>query len=129
MLMPKISQRVDPALRAHLWLIAGLAAATLVLLFRPDWIVDAGYRCQMQMLFGLRCPFCGMTRDFVAILHGARPALNPSSWLAAAVVYGVYPITVAMAWRAGRLDIFRSAGLKSAVVAALVVMTVLNNLR
>ncbi len=73
MLMPKSTQVMEPALGTHLWLICGLAAATLLLAFRPGWIVDAGYHCQMQALLGLRCPFCGMTRDFAAMLHGAKP--------------------------------------------------------
>jgi hypothetical protein len=127
--MPKNIQRFDPALGTHLWLIVGLVAATLVLAFRPGWIVDAGYRCQLQVLFGLRCPFCGMTRDFAAILHGARPALNPCSWFAAAVVYVMYPAGLAVAWRRGRLDAFRSMALRNAMAVVLMVMLVLNNLR
>ncbi len=129
MLKPKTTQRLDAALGIHLWLIGGLAAATLILAMRPGWIVDAGYRCQMQVLFGLRCPFCGMTRDFAAILHGARPALNPCSWFAAAVVYVLYPAGLAVAWRRGRLDVFQSMALRSATAVVLVVMLVLNNLR
>lgn len=127
--MPKTTQRLDPALGIHLWLIAGLAAATLVLAFRPGWLVDAGYRCQMQVLFGLRCPFCGMTRDFAAMLHGAKPVLNPGSWFAAVAVYVIYPVGLAVAWRRGRLDAFQSTALRSASAVVLVVMLVLNNLR
>ena len=129
MLMPKTTQRLDGALGMHLWLIAGLAAVTLVLEFRPGWIVDAGYRCQMQVLLGLRCPFCGMTRDFAAILHGARPVLNPCSWFAALMVYVAYPAGLVVAWRRGRLDVFHSSALKGGMVAALAVMLVFNNLR
>lgn len=120
---------MDGTVGVHLWLLAGLAAATLILALRPEWIVGAGYRCQLQILFGLRCPFCGMTRDFAAILHGAGPVLNPCSWFAAAVVYVVYPVSLAFAWRAKRLDLFHASALKSATVAALAVMLVLNNLR
>lgn len=119
----------DLTLRTHLWVIAGVATATLVLALRPGWILDAGYSCQLQILFGLRCPFCGMTRDFATMLHGARPVLNPSSWFAAGVVYVIYPAGLIVAWRRGRLDAFRSTALRSAMVAALVVMLVLNNLR
>jgi hypothetical protein len=131
MLMPPMAKtraRLDGALGTHLLLIAGLAVATLVLALRPGWIVDAGYRCQMQILLGLRCPFCGMTRDFAAILHGGKAGLNPCSWLAAVVVYVVYPASVAFAWWAGRLDVFSSKAMKSGVVLGLAVMLVLNNL-
>lgn len=129
MLKPKTTQRLDAALGIHLWLIGGLAAATLVVALRPGWILDAGYRCQMQVLFGLRCPFCGMTRDFAAMLHGAKPVLNPGSWFAALVVYVLYPVGLVIAWRRGRLDVFHSSALRGGMVAALTVMLVLNNLR
>ena len=113
----------------HLWIVAGLAAGTLLLAFRPEWVLHAGYRCGMQLLFGLRCPFCGMTRDFAAILHGHRPAENPCSWFALLVVYVVYPVALAAAWRTGRLDVLRSRAVHGGVAVALAVMLVLNNLR
>jgi hypothetical protein len=129
MLMAKTMPQPDRALRVHLGLIAGLAAATLVLGFRPAWILDAGYRCQMQLLFGLRCPFCGVTRDLAAILRGMPPSFNPCSWLVLVVVYLAYPVTFFVAWRKGRLDVFHSPALRGGVAAALAVMMVLNNLR
>jgi hypothetical protein len=129
MLMPKTALRVDRELVPHLWMLAAMAVATTVLAVRPDWVVHAGYRCELQMLVGLRCPFCGMTRDFAAMLHGDRPALNPCSWVAALVVYGVYPVAALVAWRAGRLDVFHSEAVRRAAMAALAAMLVLNNLR
>ena len=35
--------------------------------------------CLLNVLTGIRCPFCGMTRDFVAIAHWASPSQNPFS--------------------------------------------------
>ncbi len=104
-------------------------ACTVVLAFWPQDVTGVGYRCVIDSLFGIRCPFCGMTRDFAAILHGTRPALNPCSWLAAIVVYVVYPAAVLVAWRTRRLDWFYGRALGYGVVVALAVMTVLNNLR
>lgn len=110
-------------------MLASIAAATAVLLLWPHAVLGAGYECVLHALFGIRCPFCGMTRDFWAMLHGQRPAENPCSAVAAAVVYGVYPAAVAWAaWR-GRLDVFHSRRVRYGVVAALGVMLVVNNLR
>jgi hypothetical protein len=129
MLMPKTALRVNRELVPHLWMLAAMALATMVLVVWPQWLVHSGYRCELQVLTGLRCPFCGMTRDFAAMLHGGRATLNPCSWLAALVVYGVYPVALVVAWRAGRLDVFHSEAVRRAVVVALAAMLVVNNLR
>jgi Protein of unknown function (DUF2752) len=129
MLMPRTALRVDRELISHLWVLGGMAVFTAVLAVWPGWVVHAGYRCQLQMLVGLRCPFCGMTRDFAAMLHGERPALNPCSWAAAVAVYGVYPAAVLVGWRRQRLHFFHGATVKYGVMAALAAMLVLNNLR
>jgi Protein of unknown function (DUF2752) len=129
MLMPRTGLRVDRELKPHLWMLAAIAAGTALLAAWPQWVIHAGYRCELQMLMGLRCPFCGMTRDFAAMLHGRRPALNPCSWVAAAAVYGVYPAAVLVGWQRKRLDVFYSRAVRSGVVVALAVMLVLNNVR
>jgi hypothetical protein len=58
---------------------AGLAAAQLA---AAAWLVPVGDRvvtpggnelgvaCPSHALFGVDCPFCGMTRSFVALAHG-----------------------------------------------------------
>ncbi len=128
MLMPRTALRVDRELIPHLWMMGVIVACTAMLALGPQWIVHAGYRCELQALTGLRCPFCGMTRDFAAMLHGERPALNPCSWIAAVVVYGVYPAAVLVGWRRRRLNFFQGAAVKYGVMAALAAMLVLNNL-
>jgi hypothetical protein len=85
---------LDPGLAPHLLVLALIAAGTLLLACWPQAILHAGYRCGFQMLLGIRCPFCGMTRDFAAILHGGRPAQNPFSWPAVCAVYLLYPVAV-----------------------------------
>ena len=126
--MPKTMRRIDGELAPHLWVMSAMLVGTLVLALWPRYVLDAGYQCGMQILLGLRCPFCGMTRDFAAMLHGDRPTENPCSWIAALVVYVVYPITVLVAWRNQRLDWFHSRILGCSVAVALVLMAMLNNL-
>jgi hypothetical protein len=121
--------RLDGQLNPHLWMFAAIAACTAMLAAGPQWILQAGYRCELQTLAGLRCPFCGMTRDFAAMLHGARPEQNPCSWLAAVVVYFVYPAAVLVGWRRRRLQFFHGAAVKFGVMTVLAAILVLNNLR
>jgi hypothetical protein len=109
-------------------MLALLAAATLVLRVRPEWVLGLGLHCGLETLFGLKCPFCGMTRDFAAMLHGHRPALNPASAFMACVVYGVYPVAVAAAWRRRRFDWFSKPWVYRVLAVCLVTMFLLNNL-
>src|SRR6185503_6456500 len=51
--------------------------------------------CVLYASTGIRCPFCGMTRDFLTILHGSWPHQNVFSVPAAFVIWFVYP---AWAW-------------------------------
>jgi hypothetical protein len=120
---------VDPQLASHLLVLAGLAVGTLLLACCPQAILHAGYRCGLQMLVGIRCPFCGMTRDFAAILHGGRPTQNPCSWFAACAVYLLYPSAVIAAWESRRLDLFYSRSTTAAVAVVLALMLVANNWR
>jgi hypothetical protein len=129
MLMPQTRPHLDRKLTPHLWIMGVVLLSTLVLTLRPQTITGAGYQCVLHAVFGVRCPFCGMTRDFAAMLHGHHPALNPCSWPAALVVYVVYPAAVLFAWRRNRLDWFHGRASQYSVLAALILMTVLNNLR
>jgi hypothetical protein len=119
----------DPRLATHLFVLAGLAVGTLLLVCWPQAILHAGYRCELQSLLGIRCPFCGMTRDFAAILHRGRPTLNPCSWFAACAAYLLYPAAVIAAWKSNRLDVFYSRSARAAIALTLAVMLVANNWR
>jgi hypothetical protein len=120
---------MDPALVPHLLILCAIAAGTLVLLFAPQSVLQAGYRCELQTLVGLRCPFCGMTRDFAAILHGSRPTQNPGSWFAACIVWLIYPAAVLAGWYKGCLSWFYSRAAHYAVAVTLGIMLVANNWR
>lgn len=89
--------------RQH-WLLLGfLVLAAILLACPPQTVLDLHYQCVLHSLTGLRCPFCGMTRDFALMLHGQRPQNNPGSPLLAFVLYVVYPawlLTAALRRRA-----------------------------
>jgi hypothetical protein len=114
---------------AHFAILIGIAVCTLVLGFFPNFVAAHGPSCVFQSLFHLNCPFCGMTRDFVAILHGQQPSLNRFSWIAVFVVYLGYPALFLWALRQGKLSLFHQPRVHKAIAAMLAVMLVINNLR
>jgi len=85
-------------------------------------------QCVVRSVFHLKCPFCGMTRDFVAILHGQHPEQNPFSWLAVVVIYFAYPAVFVWAWLNRKLDVFYQPAVYRLLIAGLVLMFVVNNL-
>ena len=115
------------AVRTHVGVLVCMAALTIVLYCWPEWVLRLPLECVMRSWLGLRCPFCGMTRDFVAILHGRPPSLNVFSWPAAVMMYGIYPPLVLWLWLRGRLDWFYRPFVRRTVVLALVVMFAVNN--
>jgi hypothetical protein len=114
--------------RLHLAMLATIVLVTLIAALRPEWLLQLPIRSQMLSLFGLRCPFCGMTRDFVSIWHRQIPRLNPGSWAVAAFVYGFYPLLLGWAWIAHRPDPFQHPMLRRAIFFALALLWVANNL-
>jgi hypothetical protein len=95
-------------------LFAGLAAAQLgaagllapagerVLL--PDGSPLAGL-CLARALFGVPCPFCGMTRSFVALAHGdvgAARRFHPAGPILFAAMAALVAATAAVALRRGQ---------------------------
>jgi Protein of unknown function (DUF2752) len=111
----------------HVGIIAAFYAGALVLALRPQWVAGFSPQCAMLAIFHIKCPFCGMTRDFVAILHGKQPTLNPFTWAAVAALYIGYPGTFFVAWRKRRLDIFYSPVVYKIGLACLVFMCFVNN--
>jgi hypothetical protein len=112
----------------HVGVLTCMAASTAVLYWRPEWVLRLPLACVMRSWLGVRCPFCGMTRDFVDILHGRSPTLNVFSWPVAVVVYVVYPLMVLWLWRRRRLDWFFRPVVRRAVAVGLVLMFAVNNL-
>jgi len=115
--------------RTHLCVLAAMIVCTAILRFWPDWVMGLSLQCVLRSVFHLKCPFCGMTRDFVAILHGQHPELNPFSWLAAIGMYFVYPVVFVWAWLNRKLDVFYRPVVYRLFAVGLILMFVANNLR
>jgi Protein of unknown function (DUF2752) len=113
----------------HAGVIALLFVAAAILATRPQWITGLALPCVTWSIFHFKCPFCGMTRDFVAILHGQPPTLNPFSWAALVTLYLGYPCIFLLAWKKRRLDVFYQPVVYKIGLAGLVVMCVVNNLQ
>lgn len=124
-----LSPLPDERIHQHAAVFAIIVSSTLILASRPGWILGWNLHCGVQALFGLKCPFCGMTRDFAAILHGRHPALNPCSWVAAATVYVLYPATFLWCGITRRLHLFHQPLAHRCMAIALLSMFVLNNVR
>ena len=84
-------------------------------------------RCVLRTLAGVNCPFCGMTRDFVAILTGRAPAINPFSGLTAALLFLLYPCTVLVCLVRSRPFPVSPDRLSWVVPPAMAIMLLLNN--
>ena len=54
-------------------LILGAGSVTLGVAYVPGvstWLLSHGSTCPLQRAVGWQCPFCGMTRGTIALLHG-----------------------------------------------------------
>jgi hypothetical protein len=115
--------------KQHLLTISGLVLGGLVLACMPNAVLGLRYQCMLHAMTGLRCPFCGMTRDFILMAHGLLPRNNPGSLVVALALYGAYPIWLGIAARGGRSRLLvRRDGVVCGLVVAMVLLFVGNNL-
>jgi hypothetical protein len=114
--------------RTHYFILGAIVLLTALLRFCPDWVLLHSPGCVMKTYLHLSCPFCGMTRDFVAILHGNKPEFNRFSWMAIVVVYLVYPSLFFWARGTRRLSVFHQPATYRLVGAVLLLMFAVNNL-
>jgi hypothetical protein len=124
----KLSQRDRGHLATHLSILGCIVVLSALLRVFPAAALAYGPSCVFHTIFHLNCPFCGMTRDFVDILHAQKPHLNPFSGVAAVVIYLVYPSVFLWAWSQQRLALFYQPAMHRLVATVLLVMFVVNNL-
>ena len=65
--------------KQHALAIGGLVLCGMVAACVPNAVLVVQYQCMLHWMTGVRCPFCGMTRDFILMAHGSLPRNNPGS--------------------------------------------------
>jgi hypothetical protein len=126
--MPDSSARVyRPEVRTHVAVCVLIVVGTVVAALRPTWLAAAPLGCVLRRFTGIRCPFCGMTTDFVAMWHGHMPRENPFSLLAAVAIYLLYPAFLLYTFRTGQLSLFSSRKMHVAILGIVCVMWAANN--
>jgi hypothetical protein len=115
--------------KQHLLILGSLLLGELVLACAPNAVLRLQYQCMLQRLTGLRCPFCGMTRDFILMFHGFAPRNNPGSFIVAIVLYIAYPwwILAAMVGKDTWLYLERDKVLNALAIVGAILM-ICNNL-
>jgi hypothetical protein len=87
--------------------VAAVLGASLVLRSAGDQVVwpgggALGIVCPFRRLFDLDCPFCGLTRSFVALAHGEVAAALRCHPAGPALFVALAVALVALAWVALR---------------------------
>lgn len=113
----------------HLLLLGCIAVAGVILVCAPRAILGLHYECLLSRITGVRCPFCGMTRDFILMLQGSLPRNNPGSLFVAVAGFVVYPawFMVATLCRPSSVVISRRIA-RELLITGMVVLFVCNNL-
>ena len=119
--IPDLSERI-----VGLVLLALLGAAVLIAAFAPTWMLGMVPGCWFHLITGWNCPFCGMTRDFVAVLHGRWNLQNPCSVPFFVLLFVVYPVAGVLSLL-GRIGPVRVPLSEKTVLLLLAGMFVLNN--
>ena len=83
--------------KQHALIMGCLLLAAIALACAPHALLGVHYECVLHRLTGIRCPFCGMTRDFILMTHGSLPQNNPGSLFLALALYIVYPVWILVA--------------------------------
>ncbi len=118
----------DSEARGHFAVLALVVLATVVAAVHPALITGLSLTCTLRRFTGIRCPFCGMTTDFISMAHGHWPHENPFSIPFAILIYLVYPTFLFYTIRTGQLFLFSGRRLQIAAMSIGCVMWAANNL-
>ena len=114
--------------KQHLLLLGCLSLAGVILACAPRAILGLHYQCLLSSVTGIRCPFCGMTRDFILMAHGFLPRNNPGSLFVAVTAYAAYPLWfVGSALRRPPSLLLRRSNVRRVLVATMTALFVCNN--
>jgi hypothetical protein len=115
--------------RQHLLLLGGILLTGIILACAPNAILGLHYQCLLTRATGIRCPFCGMTRDFILMSKGSLPRYNPGSLFVAVAGYVGYPAWFgAAALRKPSWLLVSRKRVVQVLTAAIMVLFVCNNL-
>lgn len=115
--------------KQHALAIGGLVLCGLVAAFVPNAVLGLQYQCMLHWMTGLRCPFCGMTRDLILMAHGSLPQNNPGSLLIVLALYVAYPMWLIVAALGGRSRLLvRRDGVIRGLAVTMAVLFICNNL-
>jgi hypothetical protein len=114
----------------HLLVLVMIFCSGLLLALRPDFFLSLKFPCVLKQIFGIKCPFCGMTKDFFLMSRGAMPIYNPFSLAAAVMIFLVYPLAFLFAFllKKERLKL-EYAATRNIFFIVMISMFIINNLK
>jgi Protein of unknown function (DUF2752) len=114
--------------KQHLLLLGCIGLTGIILACAPQALLGLHYQCLLSRVTGIRCPFCGMTRDFILMSKGSLPRYNPGSLFVAVAGYVGYPAWFGAAFcKPSWLRVNRKRVVQ-VLTAAIMVLFVCNNL-
>jgi len=115
--------------KTHLIIISMILLVSIVLTIKPMLFQSVHFTCILKSIFGLNCPFCGMTRDFILMSTGAKPIHNPFSLVCALMAFFIYPVLfVFFVLQRKRISIHYSAA-RTIFILAMLGMFIFNNMK
>ena len=113
----------------HLLILVIIFIGALTLSLCPDFLMNVQLSCLSKKVFGLNCPFCGMTRDFILMIGGFPPRHNMFSPVFALLIFFIYPFGIGVHVIKRRESNMPYARIRNIFVVAMATMFIINNIR
>ena len=109
-------------------IIVGAGVVTAAVAYAPGastWLLSQGITCPLVRLCGWQCPFCGMTRGTIALLHGDLGEVLRTNPFAIVYVLGLVIMVASVFGYRPRTPVFGNRRLShlTAVIGLLTFMT------